>query len=254
MTILNQIIFHKKQEVAFAKKRVPFSSLKQKSSKVKFPTHRLEKTGQLQLIAEIKAKSPSAGVIRKKPDVAKLAKQFEAQGASAISVLTDKKYFGGSLKNLSTTKKVVQLPVLRKEFIINKYQIYESKVYGANIILLIATVLKNKIKDYVKLTLSLGLQPLVEVHNITELKQVLRQIKPSSQVIIGINNRDLKTFKIQLDTSLKLIKFIPKQFIRISESGVFEVNQLKQLSKAGFDAVLIGGGLVKNPNLFEYFK
>lgn len=254
MTILDNIIRDKKKEVALAKKRVALNFLKQQILKSKKNIRQFKKTGNLQLIAEIKAKSPSAGVVRAKINAVNLARQFQAGGASAISVLTDKKYFGGSLKNLSAAQKAANLPILRKEFIIDPYQVYESRVFGADIILLIAAVLKNRIKDFVSLALKLNLQPLIEVHGKKEMLMVLKLVKPSPHIIIGINNRDLKTFKIELNTSLSLAKMIPDKFIKISESGVFEISQLQKLSAAGFDGVLIGGGLVKNPKLFEYFK
>ena len=253
MTILDQIIQNKLKEVALAKKRLPLSLLKQKLLKTDFPRRHFRTNRRLQLIAEVKAKSPSAGIIRTKIDVNKLAKQFQNRGASAISVLTDHKYFGGSLKNLQQAKAAVKLPVLRKEFVIDKYQLFESRLYGADMVLLITAVLKSRIGEFVKLALRLNLQPIIEVHTESELKNVLKLVQPSEQIVIGINNRDLKTFNVPLDTSLRLIKLIPKKFIRISESGVFEVNQLRQLSSAGFDGVLIGTGLAKNPELFEYF-
>lgn len=254
MTILDTIIANKKLELAVSKKRASLTSLKRKLSSAKRLTRRFTKTGNLQLIAEVKAKSPSAGAIRSNINSGQLAKQFQNKGAAAVSVLTDKKFFGGSLQNLSLAKQAVKLPVLRKEFIIDPYQLYESKLYGADVVLLIAAVLKSKIGAFTQLALKLNLQPLIEVHNKAELQRILKTIKPSANIIIGINNRDLKTFKVDLNTSLRLIKMIPKTFIRISESGISDVSQLRRLSQAGFDAVLIGGGLAKNPKLFNYFR
>lgn len=253
MTILDKIVADKKIEVALAKKRLPLNALKKKLSGIHFPIHQLQKTRRLQLIAEIKSKSPSAGLIRAKVDAKKLAKEFEAKGASAISVLTDGKYFGGSAKNLSLARKASVLPILRKDFIVDLYQVYETVSLGADIILLIAGVLSSKIKDFAELSLSLGLQPLIEVHNRQELKNVLKLVRPSEKIIIGVNNRDLKAFTVNLQTGLDLIKLIPKKFIRISESGISGVKDLKQLSAAGFDGALIGEGLAKNKKLFNYF-
>lgn len=254
MTILDKIVTNKKREVALAKKRTPLNDLKKQAARIKLPGRTLLKSEKLQLIAEIKPKSPSAGIIRTNFNVVNLVKEFQANKASAISVLTDKKYFGGSLKNLPLAKKASSVPILRKEFIIDEYQLFESKVCGADLVLLIVSVLKNKLKHFVELSLQLKLQPLIEVHGKNEVMMVLKQIKVSPKIIIGVNNRNLKTFKTSLDVSLKLIKFIPKQFIRISESGIFETGQLRKLSKAGFDGVLIGAGLFKNPKLFNYFK
>jgi indole-3-glycerol phosphate synthase len=253
MTILNKIIQNKKKEVALVKKREPLDLLKKKLSKTVFLPRGLKKTGRFILIAEIKLKSPSAGYIRKKVDAAKLAKQFQKNKASAVSILTDKKYFGGALENLSKARKAVKLPLLRKDFIIDEYQLYESRLHGADLVLLIASVLKSKLGSFVKLALRLKLQPLIEVRNIKELKIALKSIKPSKSIIIGINNRDLKTFKVDIKTSLNMVKLVPKGFIRISESGIFKISQLEQLYRAGFDGVLIGEGLAKNPGLFDYF-
>ena len=254
MRILDKIIANKIKEVALSKKRLPLAVIKRKLSESDCPARILRKSARLQLIAEIKPKSPSAGVIRKGLNAAKLAEEFENRGASAISVLTDKKYFGGSLKNLSEAKKTASLPILRKDFIFDPYQFYESRLYGADLALLIAGVIKNKIKEFVKLANELKLQALIEVHDAGELKSVLKLVQPSEKIIIGVNSRDLKTFKVDLNTSLRLVKIIPKKFIKVSESGVSRIHQLKKLSSAGFDAVLIGQGLVENPGLFNYFK
>lgn len=253
MNILNQILRNKKREVFKQKKIKPLGLLKKEAGKVKRPVLYLKKTSRLRLIAEIKPKSPSAGVIRANADPLKIAREFTLKGAAAISVLTDEKYFGGSLKMFSAVRGVSRLPLLRKEFIIDPYQVYETKVCGANIILLIASALKRRIAKFTDLALSLGLQPLIEVRNSAEVKAVLKLIKPNKQIIIGINNRDLKTFQIDLRTSINLVKLIPKKFIRISESGIFNSLQLEMLRAAGFDGVLIGSGLVKNSKLFNYF-
>lgn len=254
MTILDEIVANKRKEVSAAKKRLPLTLLKDRLLKTNFPARAVEKNGRLQLIAEIKPKSPSAGLIGKNIDPGSLAKNFQSRGASAISVLTDKKYFGGSLQNLSKARKNSGLPILRKEFIFDAYQLYESKLFGADLVLLIAAVLNKRIKHFVKLCLSLGLQPLIEVHNLQELKNVLKLVKPSPKIIIGINNRNLKTFKVDVKTSLELINKIPKGFIRISESGIKNIGELKQIFKAGFNGVLIGEGLAVTPGLFDYFK
>ncbi len=253
MTILHSIIRDKKIELKAVKKLMSLSELKNKFAILPQSSNFLRKTKHLQLIAEIKPKSPSNGVIRKKINPLAISREFKKKGASAISVLTEHKYFGGKLEYLHSVSQTSSLPILRKDFIFDIYQLYESKVSGASLVLLIASVLKRQLPLFVKLALALNLQPLIEVHNSAELALVLKLIAPSEKIIIGINNRDLKTFKVDLNTSLELIKLIPKKFIRISESGVFEFGELTQLSKAGFDGVLIGEGLVKNPKLFTYF-
>ena len=254
MNILDKIVLNKKKEVAQAKRILPLGILKTRLAKKKREIIFFSKTNKLQLIAEIKFASPSRAVVRKQTKVGQLAKNFEKQGASAISVLTDKKFFKGSAKKLSIAKKTTSLPVLRKDFICDQYQLYETAAMGADMVLLIAAILKSRTAGFVKLAMQLNLQPLIEVHNKAELRQVLQTIPANRKILIGVNNRNLKTFKISLQTSLDLIKLIPSDFIRISEIGVTNVPQLKALRRAGFDAVLIGGGLADNPALFKYFK
>jgi indole-3-glycerol phosphate synthase len=254
MSLLEQIIATKRQEIAAAKVTTPLEVLRQRIDQLPRIEHRMIKTGHLQLIAEIKAKSPSKGLIRGDFDPVALARDFTAHGAAAISVLTDRDYFGGSLDMLRLVRAATPLPLLRKDFIIDPYQIYETKDAGADIILLIIRAVGSELAELVRLSVSLGLQVLIEAHGAEELGAALESIQPSPQIMIGINNRDLDTFATNIQTSVKLIKTIPPQFVRISESGLTTTEDLSLMEQIGFDAALIGEGLALDPELVNYFN
>lgn len=253
MKFLKKIIKVKKEEIALAKHRATLAVLKKRISTIATPRP-LIKQSCLMLIAEIKKKSPSRDVIRKNMNFLELACMFEKKGSAAISVLTDHTFFGGSLDMIPKIKQIVHIPILRKDFIIDPYQVYESRAHGADIILLIARILKKKLPSFVQLALKLGLQPLIEVHTNKEIMYIKNAIKNNQGIIIGINNRDLDSFTIDMQTSLKLINKIPSSFIRIAESGIQNRRQLTTIKNAGFDGVLIGEGLAKNKTLINYFK
>jgi indole-3-glycerol phosphate synthase len=241
---LDEILKYKYAEVAVRKEQMPFLELERRVINAP-PTRpfRQSLTGDsIKLIAELKKASPSKGLLCPNFEPAKLAREYEASGAAAISVLTEQNFFQGSLDYLELVKSVTKnLPVLRKDFIIDRYQLYEARAYGADAALLIVAALTElELKAFIKEANDLSLAPLVEVHNLMELNIALE----SGANLIGINNRDLKTFKVDLETTFQLIKLIPEDKIVVSESGINNRHDLEQLAQAGVDAVLVGESIV----------
>jgi indole-3-glycerol phosphate synthase len=243
---LDEIVAHKKIEVAEKKIEFPFDELVEKSLQcdetrdftIALRTHEPDEIG---CIAEIKKASPSKGLITKDFNVEKIAHDYYHGGAKAISVLTDVKYFRGSNDNLRIAKKTVPIPILRKDFIVDEYQIYESRLIGADAILLIVAILTDdQIRSYLATALDLSLSVLVESHTKEEIDRAV----DCGAEIIGINNRDLKNFQVSIETSLNLKRFIPNHCISVSESGIRNNHLVRQLGEAGFDAVLVGEQLM----------
>lgn len=202
-------------------------------------------------IAEVKKASPSKGIIKEGLDVIKLSRTYEKAGVSAISVVTEKNFFLGSKEDLIEVKRNVGIPVLRKDFIIHPYQVYESYNLGADFILLIAACLDEKgLKKLYTEALSLNLQVLIEVHNKEELFRALR-LNPN---IIGINNRNLETFEVERETSFRLKKFIPESVKVISESGIYHPSHIRELKDAGFSGALVGEVLCASPSPWRKLK
>jgi indole-3-glycerol phosphate synthase len=202
----------------------------------------LENKSEISLIAEIKRASPSAGILKPDLDVIQLATIYEQSGASCISVLTEDKFFQGSKDDLKRVKACARLPVLRKDFILTEYQVWESKVIGADCLLLIAAVLTDqKLKDLHKLTLELGVQALVEIHTVKELERALNL----GGELIGINNRNLQTFQVDLKTTEKLLPLVPEDSVVVSESGISSRKEVESLENLGVDAILVGEALIK---------
>lgn len=251
---LTEIIELKKKRLEIAKANRDFDELKQ-SAIAKRETakhHRLHENlqrDQINIIAEIKRASPSKGVINDKIDVAELARNYEKGGVCCISVLTEEDRFKGSLKDLITARKAVETPILRKDFIFDEFQIYEAAESGADVILLIAAMLDDEtlIKLYDLAEKDLGLDVLVEVHTLEELERV----KKIDAKIIGINNRDLHTFKVSLDVSKELIKHAPKNALMITESGITTKDEILELRNLGFAGFLIGETLMRSGNVAE---
>lgn len=247
MNILDQIIAHKKREVALKKSVVSVNQL-ENSELFNSRTASLSKSVLLSpfgIIAEHKRRSPSKATINHHLSLEDVVKGYEDAGASGISVLTDTKFFGGSLEDLVLAKASVKTPLLRKEFIVDEYQILEAKAYGADAILLIASVLsREELKILTALAHSIALDVLLEVHNQEELNKSL----PTEPDIIGVNNRNLKTFEVNLNTSLALIDKIPNDFVKISESGLHTAEDIKLLKKAGFNGFLMGEAFMKTNN------
>jgi indole-3-glycerol phosphate synthase len=195
------------------------------------------------IIAEVKKASPSKGVIREDFDPLAIAQAYERGGASAISVLTEPHFFQGDLEYLAGIRRYVGIPLLRKDFIISKYQLVEALVYGADFVLLIAAALsKKELKELLAYTRHLGMEALVEVHDKGDLVKAIY----AGADIIGINHRNLQTFEMDMELSYKLIPLIPNGKIIVAESGIYEHKQLEELSKAGVDAFLIGESLMRS--------
>lgn len=247
MTILDKIIADKKREVTLKKQLIPVTQL-ENSALFGSRTYSLSKNlrnNVIGIIAEHKRRSPSKSEINTSLSVEEVAIGYQNAGASGISILTDGKYFGGSLEDLILAKASVNLPLLRKEFIVHEYQILEAKAHGADVILLIATVLtRSEIKHLSEFAHSLGLEVLLEVHNKEELD---KSIMPSLD-LIGVNNRNLKTFKISLENSKKLAEHIPNEFVKVSESGISSTTAITELQLFGYQGFLIGEHFMKTEN------
>ena len=248
-TILDEIVRWKRQEIAHLKHLRPLEEVvDDAASAPSLPdlATALRAPG-VSLIAEVKQASPSRGVLRADVDPARLAATYAAHGASAVSVLTDRRYFQGKLGHLSAVKSALSrrqppLPVLRKDFIVDPYQVYEARAAGADAILLIVAALQpGELDDLYRLTRNLGMSALVEVHDEDELDLALR-IGPR---IIGVNNRDLRTFEVSLDTTARLRPFVPDEVVLVSESGVHTRADVERLAAIGADAVLVGEALVR---------
>jgi indole-3-glycerol phosphate synthase len=198
------------------------------------------------IIAEIKKASPSKGLIREDFDVPWLAGRYLAGGATALSVLTDEPFFQGSLRNLELASTAAPLPCLRKDFMVDEYQIAEARAHGGDAILLIAAALTDgEMKRFAQTAHSIALDVLVEVHTGEELDRVLDALGDNGADAIGVNNRNLKTFEVSLQTSLELVARIPASVLRVAESGIATASDLAQLRGAGFDAFLIGESLMR---------
>lgn len=240
--ILNDIVRKKKEKLKQSKIDIPIKDMREKvrdlsESKGFKKAIKRGKEEPLRLIAEIKKASPSKGVIRKDFDPDRIAMIYKEKGASAISVLTEEDFFYGSLSDLSSVRKAVTLPLLRKDFIFDQYQVYESRINGADAILLIASILeKPQIEDLMGLSGEIGMDSLVEVHNLRDLDKALM----AGTVIIGINNRDLDNLKVDIETTFKLIRDIPGEKIVVSESGINERGDIERLGRERVDAILVG--------------
>ena len=249
--ILDKIHAFKLKEVTENKELVSIESLKEKCNNVPEAIKSgtvLKRENKIKFIAEVKKASPSAGIIREDFNYIDIAKEYEAGGASAISVLTDKEFFKGDLKYLSEIKETVSLPALRKDFIIDPYQIYEARAAGADLVLLIARILnKEEINAFLALSHELGMECLVEVHDNSELETVLE----TEAAIIGINNRNLDTFETNLETTLQLRHRIPEGKIIVSESGIKTRADVLVLEEAGIDAILIGETLMRSRDISQ---
>ena len=245
MTILDKIIAYKRQEVADNQKNNPISELEKLvyfNDKTKSLIKAIRtKSG---IIAEFKRKSPSKGIINDFSTVKDVVLGYEKAGVSGLSILTDAHFFGGKTQDVIDAKKVTKQPILRKDFIISEYQIIEAKAMGADVILLIAAVLtKDEIKHFTNFAHKLGLEVLFEVHTQEELDKYIPEIK-----MVGINNRNLKTFKVDFENSIKLSKQLPKDTLKVAESGISDYKNILELKKHGFEGFLIGENFMKTKN------
>jgi indole-3-glycerol phosphate synthase len=239
MTILGNIIENKKKELSLLKKLTSISDLEKAlffDRKVISLTENLLDKGKTGIVAEFKRKSPSRGIINSYSQVEEVTTGYFAEGASGISILTDTQFFGGSKADILQVREKGVFPVLRKDFIIDEYQVIESKSIGADVILLIAAILTEKeVARFSALARSLGMEVVLEIHDPAELSKVNSHIN-----IIGVNNRNLKTFEVNTEISERLIKEIPDGFLKISESGITSGNIIEKLRFSGYNGFLIG--------------
>lgn len=244
MNILDKIIADKHNEIALKKQVIPVSQLENSMlfNRETFSLAQRLRDSESGIIAEHKRRSPSKSVINQDLNISDVASGYEAAGVCGMSVLTDGKYFGGSLEDLIYARASANLPLLRKEFIIDEYQLLEAKANGADVILLIAAVLeREQIKQLSEFAKSLHLEVLLEVHNEEEL---LKSIMPSLDML-GVNNRDLKTFEVSTDISKELSEKIPSEFVKVSESGISSIKTIKDLKNYGYKGFLIGENFMK---------
>ena len=245
MSILQNIVDKTRAKLVERKAELTLSQLKISLQDLNLPKSRFkEKLAHKSeaIIAEIKKASPSAGIIAENFDPVQKAKEYELNGASALSILTEEDFFMGSMEHLKKVKKVTSLPILRKDFMIDEYQIYESKLIGADCILLIASILSDKkIEDFINIAKELELDYLIEVHDEAELKRIAHH----EDALIGINNRNLKTFEVDLDNSVRLRKLFKEENIFIAESGIKSREDMNYLKLNDIKVFLIGESLMR---------
>jgi indole-3-glycerol phosphate synthase len=243
MNILEKIAAHKLEEVEQQKEEVPVEALQllPHFNRTCISLSKKLKNSATGIIAEFKRRSPSLPELNPEADIKEITSAYAKAGATGISVLTDEEFFGGSNDDLMIARETVQLPLLRKDFIIDEYQIIEAKAIGADVILLIAAMLNPKqIEKFTGIAKRLGMEVLLEVHNQEELE---RSLMPGIDMV-GVNNRNLKTFEMDLNVSKELAEKIPAEFVKVSESGISETAAIKDLQKFGFQGFLIGGNFM----------
>jgi len=245
MNILETIVAAKRNEVAARKQHTSIAKLKQQERfnrevfSLKESLLNVDRTG---IIAEFKRKSPSKGIINADADVVKVTTAYASNGAAGLSVLTDTEFFGGTTDDLQQAR-INNIPILRKDFMIDAYQFYEAKAMGADVVLLIAACLTvNEVKQFAELSKQLGLEVLLEIHNEEELAHICDDVD-----MVGVNNRNLKTFEVDINTSLQLLQKIPKNKLVIAESGITNIDTIVTLKEAGFKGFLIGENFMKQP-------
>jgi len=247
--ILKEIIAKKKEKILLAKQQFSEEDLKARIQDIPSTRHFIEtisKPKQISLIAEIKKQSPSRGIIRQDFNLQEIARIYQESGVQAISVLTEEDYFGGNIAYINEVKNIASCPILRKDFILEPYQVYESRFYGADAILLIADLLsKEKLSELMQIAQGVGLACLVEIHDEKELKKVLSLKAP----LIGINNRNLHTLELDFKITEKLFPLIPKDQAVVVESGIKSYQDVLFLKILGVSAVLIGQALMEAPDI-----
>ncbi len=253
MNILDTIVAAKRFEVAESKKKTSNRELEAQlsfSRKTVSLKSRLLQPESSGIIAEFKRKSPSKGVINDRFAPEDVTVAYQHAGVAAVSILTDEKFFGGSSDDLIAAREKLTIPILRKEFIIDEYQILEAKAMGVDLILLIAAILdKRQVKTFASLAKSLGLEILFEIHDKEELEKVCEEV-----TFVGVNNRNLKTFVVDIQQSVNLSELIPSKFLKISESGIDSVESIKMLKQVGYHGFLIGENFMKTDNPGEACK
>jgi len=245
MNVLDEIVLNTKSKLEAKKLETPLEDLISRVNKLKIEKSNFKENLVLKdqaIIAEIKKASPSAGIISEDFNPVAKAKEYESFGASALSILTEEDFFLGSIEYLIDVKAISNIPILRKDFIVDEYQIYESKLIGADCILLIVSILSDdELNRFTKLADSLGLDFIIEVHD----EEELTRIEDFSNAIIGVNNRDLKTFEVNIENSIRLRNFFKKDNIFVAESGIKNQKDIDKLSKHNINVFLIGESLMK---------
>ena len=242
MSILKEILINKRKEVDFLKQNNPTSIIEKSKyfnrEIISLKKSLIEKSG---IISEFKRKSPSKPDINLSAEVLQISRGYEHSNSSAISILTDAKYFGGSIEDIYSVRSYINIPILRKDFIIDEYQIIESKSLGADVILLIAACLsKEEVKSLSDFAKSLNLQVILEIHSEKELSYLCDSID-----VVGVNNRNLKKFETNINNSINLADIIPSSFLKISESGISNSKEIFLLKEYGYDGFLIGENFMK---------
>ncbi|KUJ56628.1 indole-3-glycerol phosphate synthase TrpC [Chryseobacterium aquaticum] len=251
MNILDTIIERKKQEIQDSKSKISLQQLKE-SEFFGITTYSLKETisSKSGIIAEFKRQSPSKGIISDKVSPLEVVSEYEKFGASAVSILTDQDFFGGSFDDILSVRKSVNIPILRKDFMIDEYQFFEAKSMGADVILLIAACLSpNQVSEFTELAHQLDLEVLLEIHTEEELLHINKNID-----FVGINNRNLKDFKVDLQHSVNLKNQLPYDILSIAESGIYSEQDFKFLKEKGFNGFLMGEYFMKNENPGNKFK
>ena len=250
MTILDEIVRHKREELARRRRETPRSGLQRRCAELPpprdFARALTPEPGGIRLLAEVKKASPSRGVLAEHFDPLALAEVYAGSGAAALSVLTDEKYFQGSLEFLTAIRGRVEVPILRKDFTLDEYQLWEARAAGADAVLLIVAILDaGALRDLLQAASGLGLAALVEAHTASEIDVALA----AGAGIVGINNRNLKTFETRIETSLELLPMIPAGRVAVSESGFSTAAEVRAVMAAGAHAVLVGEALVRAPDV-----
>ncbi|MGH7454010.1 MAG: indole-3-glycerol phosphate synthase TrpC [bacterium] len=247
-SFLARVVSHKRREITRAKQLLPLAELERRTRAQAAPRDfRRALTGgeNIAVIAEMKKASPSAGILRENYDPKRLAKNYSENGAAALSILTDAEFFHGHLDHLRQAHKACALPLLRKDFLLEPYQVLEARAHGADAILLIVAILdRSQLFELLSVAGELGMQALAETHNEAEIDKALL----AGADIIGINNRDLQTFEVALETTERLAKLIPRSCVRVAESGITSQQDVEHMATCGMDAILIGSHLMRQPD------
>jgi len=253
-TILDKIATQKLVRLSLQKERVALERMIEKAKKAPEPRDfaaALKRNREISLIAEIKKASPSKGLLKESFDPADIARSYENSGASAISVITEEDFFSGSPDFLESARGATTLPILRKDFIFDSYQVYEAKVLGADAILLIVSLLEpEKLSELSAIAEEIGIAALVETHNKKEIEQAIQ----SGTSIIGINNRDLKTMTVDRKTAVRLANELPAEAVKIVESGIDSSEDMRMFEKIGYDAALVGESIITSKNVEEKIR
>jgi indole-3-glycerol phosphate synthase len=248
-TVLDRIVANKREEIALVKQRRDLQALKDAiatAPQIRNFAEALKRHDRIRLLAEVKKASPSKGVIRPQFQPVDIARAYEAGGAAAISVLTDEPFFQGQLDYLTRIRQTVSIPILRKDFILDEYQVYEARVAGADAVLLIAECLPgDELLHLYECITTLGMTALVELYDPIHLDRVLATGSP----LVGVNNRDLRTFAVDLEHVIRLRPQIPTNVTVVAESGIFTAAEVQRLEAAGVDAILVGESLMRQENV-----